>query len=383
MTVIATKILDARAAAEEAWADSQAVKSRRYMPPLKTVGTILSQQTARLEPLKSRRNCGTMKVGWKALCQGTPSITTGITKINTFLCDIVGTGSNTAVATYTMDTAITSSGFEIEDDDCENLYTTEQLLTDGLLLQHKEIVEKLNEFVMSKLVSFAGANNYLGNGLVTDAGGDLYKVSSYDANAATLVPYLLRAADINKMSDPFVFTGDALYNNKYVDAKQKGTAADKGYWDMWGDAAIVEDFLTFNNLSMPNDFFFVDAGSVAIVTKYTGSAIPEEKDYGFWLSTQPLLGGIIRDNAGEPLYVDVYHKRQKRTKETVGGKTRCVMVDTFVLELKVNVFLNPLACNNNYTGVINFQKDATIPPFGVPASFAKLPDESMGAYQAV
>ena len=82
MAVTATKILDAKVAAEQAWADSQAIKSRRYMPPMKTVGTILSQQTARLDALKDRRNCGTMKVGWKALCQGTPSITTGISKIN-------------------------------------------------------------------------------------------------------------------------------------------------------------------------------------------------------------------------------------------------------------------------------------------------------------
>jgi hypothetical protein len=383
MAVTATKILDAKVAAEQAWADSQAIKSRRYMPPMKTVGTILSQQTARLDALKDRRNCGTMKVGWKALCQGTPSITTGITKINTFLCNITGTGSNTAVATYTMDTEITSSGFTIEDDDCENMYTTEQLLTDGLLLQHKEIVEKLNDFVMSKLVTFAGDNLYLGNGLVTDAGGDLFKVSAYDANAATLVPYLSRAADINKMSDPFLFTGDALYNNKYIDQHQAGTPADKGYWKMWGEVATVEDFLTFNNLNMPNDFFYVDAGSVAIVTKYTGTLVPQEKDYGFWVSTQPLLGGILRDNAGEPIYVDVYHKRGKVVKETVNGQDRCVMADTFKLALKVNVFLNPLACNNDYTGVIHFQKDATIPPFGVPAQFAKLPDESMGAYQAI
>ena len=383
MAIAATKIIDARVRAEEIWADSQAVKSRQYMPKMKLTQTILGQQTADFSALKDRRNCGKVKVTWKALCQGTATLQTGITKINSFMCNISGTPSDTAVQEYTMDSAIQSSGFTITDDLCQNVYQLDELIADGLLMQHKEVVEKLGAFIIAKLVSFKGANNYLGNGLITAAAGNLYKIAGFDAVASTMVPYLLRAADNNEMGNPILLQGDALYNNLYRDNKQQDTQNDNGYMKMWNDLNIVEDFKTFNAASMNNDFLFIDSGAVALVTKYSGTEQPQELGWGEYLTTMPLLGGILVDAQGEQILVDVYQKRQKVVIETVGGKDRCVWGTTYQLELKLGMFLNPVACNNNYTGIIHFQKDDTLTPKGVSATWAKVPPEAMGVYQAI
>lgn len=383
MAVDATKIIDARAKAEVVWQDSQAVQSRKYMPKINTLGAILSQQTANFDQLKDRRNCGSVKLTWKALCAGTSTVLTGLTKVNSMLCTPTGSPSNTAVQTFTLDKIIKSSGFTIVDDLCQNVYEMEDLLTDGLLLQHKELVEKLSAYILAQTVSFKGANNFLDNGFATAAGGNLYKISAFDANAAVLVPYLLRVGEAHNMGDPFLLQGSAIYNNVYKDDKQAGTPADSGYSKMWADLNVVEDFKGFNALTMNNDFLMMDAGATALVTKYTGTAAPQTLKADYYLTTMPLLGGTIRDSQGEPLYVDVYHKREMVTIEEHGGVNRCVLGDTFQLELKFGYFLNPLACNAAYTGIIHFQKDMAIAPRGVQATLAPLPPDTMGLYQAI
>lgn len=383
MAVDATKILDARAKAEETWQDSQAVKSRRYMPKTNTLTSILDQQTASFDPLKSRRNCGSIKLTWKALCPGNATIVTGMQKVNSMLCLPTGTPSNTAVSTYTLDKFIQSSGFTIVDDLCNNMYELEELLADGLMIQHKEIAEKLSAYVLAQTVSMKGANNYLDGGFASAAAGNLYEISAWDASAASLVPYLLRVGEAHNMTNPFLMQGSAIYNNLYKDGKQQGTPADSGYAKMWDDLSVVEDFKGFNALGMNDDFLLMDAGATALVTKYTGTATPTQLKSDYHLTTMPLLGGTIRDNQGEPLYVDVYHTRGMVAAETVGGVNRCFIGDTFQLELKFGYFLNPLACNDNYTGIIHFKKNATIAPRGVNATLAKMPPAAMGTYQGI
>lgn len=383
MPITATQFLDARIKAETDWQDSQAVKSRGYMPAMDTLLAILGQQTARFAPLKDRNNCGSVKVTWENACPVDSTIITGITKVNAMLCAPTGIGSSTTTADYGITKLLQSPGFTITDDQCQNTYDTVELIARGLLADHKSMAEKLCKYILAQLVTFSGANNYLGNGLITQAAGNINKISSYDAVAATMVPYLLRAADSNNMTAPFLLQGDMIYNNLYVDSKQEGTPADRGYMKMWRDLQVTEDFKAFAALSMSTDAFLIDYGSTALVTKYAGSTTQREIVADYYITSVPLMGGIFRDANGEPIMIDLYRRHQMVTVETVGGQTRCVEGDVFTHEMKFDYLLNPVACNNGYTGVIHYKKDATIAPFGVPASYAKIPEFAGQTYQAI
>jgi hypothetical protein len=261
-----------------------------------------------------------------------------------------------------------------EEDYIDNLFSREDSFNMGYNQCQKNLAELLNKYFISKTMEFSGENKFhKGFGLPALTGPTAWEKTKFpykntlDQNfPAVFNSYLSMSQRFNKLNNPFLIEGGfmQLTQGQRVDGslERYNYAGRNVYSDM-------NNMIDFNGTSLFNDAFLIARGAMAFFSVYNNpSAAVVESGSNFEVikMSRPLLG--FQDANGQPIMVDIYHER-KRTEilqaefPNKNIDNRCKIYDVYYMEIHGELFLNPLACGDNTTGIIHLTADETLPYF--------------------
>lgn len=238
------------------WKDDN-VKSE-FEADVEVVKAIMAEQTADVKLLEDPDKDREVKVSWIKPVDTTPTDFTD-------QCDIGGDQLETDVKTYALSYAKTT-GFSVTDEvHRTNLFERSEVVAKGFLLRMKDLDEIIAQTLVAKIESFKGVN------VVTNGKGTVVSTETYiDPTLwdSGLFAYLFRVAKMNRMSNPFLLTGQNLYDQNWnaildaLNANGKGDAAKfkamRKYFDLFNiDVVNSPDLKTY----------MIDKGSIAMAFK--------------------------------------------------------------------------------------------------------------------
>lgn len=323
------------------WADNQT--KRDYESNVEALRVLRAEQTARLTEIENPEKDKVIKIIWIADCN------TGVSECedDADLCDFTGAEAEARSQDYALDIC-GSVKFSIED----NVFRTsefsrEEVLAKQMLKRMRELDEWLTQKVVAKLNTYVGVNQYEGF-MGTVDGVQTYILANYWS--PDMYGYFNQVAIMNKFRNPYMLHGSNLFQTNWlaqqnqVDANGKAAPnkllSMRSYWDLFNiDAINAPDKVSY----------MIEKGSIAFANKaYYPLNSPQTYQFGKrWSIESKALPGV---------YYDVYYKE------------RCVMVDgvekvyhDYKITVKAGLFLNPLGCNEDITGIIKFLCVTTIP----------------------
>lgn len=310
------------------WADTQ--QARDYQSKVNVLTAIRQEQTARLELIENPEKDRELKVYWPTDC-------------NTNLADcdddcvIGGPEAEAQCETYALDICKTT-GFSIR----EKIFRTsnlsrEQVVAKSLAKRLRELDEFLARTMVAKLNAFAGKNQFLDGIGDPDNDGVTYIAPSYWN--ADLYGYFAQVQIMNQFDDVFMLHGANLFQINWLASMNNANQNQKdellklqqirSYWDMFNIEGVN------GNVKAS---YMLTRGAVAFANKayYPLNNPVEYYNQMRWSIESKALPGV---------YYDVYY-----TNECVNNDIK----HSWSLYVKAGIFLNPLGCDEDVTGVIKF-----------------------------
>lgn len=326
--ITATVLQKSIARADAVWANNQSVNN--YAPEVGVLTAIRSEQTARLAPLQDKDKDRVMRIIWVEQCG------LEVTPCSGDDCSFTGEEADTKAQDLVLDLC-GEVPFTINDDDMRsNEFSKEDMLAKQYLAAFKALDEDLAQKTVVKLNTFLGVNQYTG-GIGTPIGVVTYIPAPYWT--PDMYSYFNMVSKMNKLNDPFMIHGSNLSQQEWMTnmnqsnptgaAERRKLLSIRSYWDLF-------------NIDLINDpnkrSYMIAKGAVAFVNKakYPLNAPVSYKFGDRWSVESKALPGV---------YYDLIYKE------------RCVGENVyydFKMKYKAGVFLNPLGCNANVTGVLAF-----------------------------
>lgn len=353
---------------EEAWADARAHADTNLAPVAPTLKGLCDLSNVRTPNLllNNKLRKPEMTIAWQNACTGNPEILTD-RWVRDIPCDFTGwtIGTNNQKIAIT---TIIRDAFAVPYKVYDDLYTSEEKFQESYMLCIKGIIEKANELGIAKMITYAGLNKYQ-IGLGTDGGSGatswkMTKIPYKNLYPQSFNAYTAMVQRMNKMVSPKMFVGGALEVSEEVN----------GSLEMFkfGTAQVYSDIEHFPQQGLTNDLFMVAKGAIGVLNTWNYELTSEIK----WDAVKPIgadqemyyaetLPAEFSPN-GRPLVVDITKKFvKKEIAENQYGNlnvdNRCQWVEVYNIELKLEFILNPLACQDQTTGVLRFRADDTLP----------------------
>lgn len=336
-----TALVELQLHAESIWHDK--VKKRDYNPDLATAKVIMEQQTADVtafaEPSLDRQ----VSVNWVDFCQDTAVDDTEdedpVSDDDT--CEIDGTEAESKTELLDIDMFIKDS-FKIQKEKLRgNFIKMQEVIATGLLGIERNIINKLNVRLNSRLLTFAGVNQYTGD--IGNESGGYTEIPEANFTAEGFFPYLQQAGVINKFGSLLMLDGGNLFQDNYRSQKYLGNDDGKAAASMYGDLQYRNDLFGFAANGIQDVSIVLDPGSVAFanVNRFT----PEHE---------------VHQNPWKRVYT-VASNYLPGVNYDVTFMEKCIDGKYWYFweyKLRSGFWLNPLRCNEDVTGVLLFKKVA-------------------------
>lgn len=338
-----SNILEILAKADAIWTDNATNKD--YVANCEALQAIIGQQTAKLEPIVGQQGKdNTLKVSWLSICPTDP--TEGRST-----CQPGGDEAATNCKEYAPN-VFANHGFSVNETTLRgSIYSPEEVVARLMLAYGKKLDEYLTETVLASLDTFKGVNNYAGAfGTVTGATVGNSETEIASANwTASLFGYLALVSKKNKLSSPFLLSGENLAI-AYWNAQANAANADgKGDLNKFQSMPIIFDQFNIDSVFNPSlKTFMLDKGAVAFgaMNEY-GLAPIERKGPNY------LINYAIPSRNLPGVSYDVSYNT---TCEVVEGRKN--WKHHFTLDAACGFYLNPVGCIETNTGVLSFKKVA-------------------------
>lgn len=214
----------------------------------------------------------------------------------------------------------------------------EQAFNLNMLMHKKALDEWLAQYIVTGLVANAGTNAFTGGVGTVGAAVTAIPANFWDD---TIWGYFNRVIRGNKFKQPYLLTGDNLY--QYLFNRQHETMTDAGKAAMSKVGTINKIYTDPENVETiaPGYTFLVHKTAAAFVNKAWNpvgpvNAIPEAGVYALWSEPSPNIPGVMYDII---------------TQETCES-------NEFYLAVKIQLHgvftVNPYGCDENNTGILAF-----------------------------
>lgn len=310
------------------WTDSIARKD--YEADAEAAKAIMENQTVNFTELTGRKD-RVLSVEWQQKC----GITTQSCSDD---CNIGGSDVTPICKEYEI-MCLQETEFKVS----ERVYRTrtideQEAIAKNILLHMKAMDEWLAKYIVTGLLAYSGENKFTG-GIGTVAGDTTsIAAANWDDN---IWGYLNRVIRGNKFKNPFVITGDNLFQLLFNRYYERADADGKGNFAKIGTIGkIYQDPENIEAVAQKTTFL-VNHGSVAFLNKPwnpVGIVNAELK------AGQYLLWSEKSRNIPD-LYYDMIRK------DTCSGND---FHKAFKIQLHGNFVLNPQPCDDGITGALKF-----------------------------
>lgn len=317
---------------DEIWAD--AIQKADYEAQCEAAKAIMMEQTAKLEVLRSSAKNITVRIDWIKDCGMTDEA-----------CSDDCTNDGAELESTSQDVTISTCRqvqFKVARKKMrDNNFDASEVAAKGLMKAGKVLDEYLAKQAVTFLNASVGVNEHT-SAKWTLAGtpvGSRSEVAAANVNVG-LIPHLILAGAKNRFSNPYLLSGTQLYVENWEKMLEAANADGKGSAAKMN--AIRKHFDIFNVDTVnanTTDFYLVDKGAVALVTKayYEGEVMDHGTKSYFSLKSNN-LPGVVYD-----VIVD----------ETCSSNEQ---YDAYTVQANFGYFLNPLGCTANRKGVLLYRQ---------------------------
>lgn len=324
-----TSLVNIQAKMDAIWAD--AIKKQDYVANVGPVLSILNNQTATFGNLLTGPKDRTVDIGFINECEITDDACT--------VCAIDGTELSTNIKQIELETCRESS-FKVEEGIFhKNLFDAQEVMAKGFLAAAKA----LDEFWANTLVAFLNTNK--GVNVVTDGKGNVSGTDTYILPAfwdAGLMAYFARVAARNQFVNPFMVSGNNLYEQVWNANYERGQSGDQSKALKFGSMPIDFDLFNIDAVNSPDLIsYLIHKGSIAFTTKnYYGAGVTKYMDQHRWSIPSMNIPGVR---------YDVHYQDSCESQGTYD-----FMTYQFKLKTLGDFFLNPVGCTETKTGILTF-----------------------------
>lgn len=237
-------------------------------------------------------------------------------------------------------TCMREAGFK----ESEKRYRTSPLAYEQVVAQQLLIkIKALDEWANRQYIAFLEANkgDHSAYGSTLTVGQDNardWEIPKADWNV-DLIPEFLLAMELAKFSNPYILDGTNFYT------KMSRAGANSLNSDGKGDKALFDRFQWVQDArtmvsAAPNKTYLVNAGAVAFVTGNFWDITPQTRaaTHKVWKVASRNLPGV---------YYDVHYQEDCDSND---------FVESWKFRLNGAFVLNPLACDEDNTGIFSFEK---------------------------
>jgi len=299
------------------------------------VTTLQKEQNARLELLESSEKDRDVRVHWINSCGET---TEDISAGGADECDNSGNELGTDSKVYSI-TKRHRYKFSIDEHTFRtNNYSMTEVAAKGFAKADKALSEDIATHAVGKLEAFKGVN-------VAPAGKGTFNsgTTETDVPAANwdpkLLAYLYKVGILNQYSNPFLLSGDNLFEDRIVTMLAQQNGEGKGDANLYKMIRTYFDLFNVDTVNSPDaKTYLINRGAVAFANKHYYGAKPTKymDDHRYSIASNNITG----------LRLDVHYKNRCE------GDT--IMHD-FGVYAKWDYFLNPTGCDGGRTGVLAFK----------------------------
>lgn len=298
---------------------------------------VLAEQTADLTLMEDHNKDYDVRVTWVTSCDETVVDCTGDE------CSITGTNDTAANCQDYVISQCKETSFSFLDKRFRTSKLDFQTLVAKELMKRKIILdEQIAKYAVAQIDSYAGVNAFLqGYGV----SGNVTQIPASQFNASTYA-YFAQAMILNKMKNSWMLDGGILfqdtYNSQFAELNANGKAeaakfrTKKTYFDLFNIAEVIGG----------QRLYMLDKGSVAIANKHHYEETPVSYNNGANVTKSSVASDNLVRPDGTPFMYDLVYQ------------TECVGEDIlhkWKLIARFDVFLNPLGCNADNTGVLAFE----------------------------
>ena len=224
-----------------------------------------------------------------------------------------------------------------------NELTMDEVVAKGFLKADKALSEAITKSGVSRLESFKGTNLIDGGIGTVNAATTETDVAAADWNAQ-MFAYLYRIGIQNQMSNPFLLSGNNLFEDRLTTMLAESNANGKGNANLYKLMRTYFDLFTIDALNDPKlKTYMVNRGAVAFASKVHYGAVPTKYE-----------------GAGQSRF-SIASRNLDGVRYDVFYTNRCSGI-TIKHDFKViatyDYFLNPTGCDAGRTGVLAFNKTA-------------------------
>lgn len=298
---------------------------------------IKAEMNANVSILEGSEKDRDVKIHWINACGDTVSDCDGDD------CDLEGAELGTDSQVYSLEQC---KQYKFTVDEMlfrQNDYSMEEVVAKGFLKADKALSETIARGGVAALESFKGTNTVTNgpgtvNGVTTET-----DIAAADWNAR-LFAYLYRVGIQNEMSNPFLMSGEALWEERFLAMQYQANGEGKGDANMFKLIRTYFDLFNIDPINAPDlKAYLINRGSVAFASKNYYGAVPTT-----------YIG------AGQQRY-SIASRNLPGVRFDVFYTNRCTattMKHDFKLIAKYDYFLNPTGCDAGRTGVLAFNKTA-------------------------
>lgn len=327
------------------WQNGGANLQASYRPKSAAAAQVLGVQNARFEPLKDASKKLAMKVFWVDSC------TSEITDCPTDYCDVTGQEGGATCVEYDIDQCVSTTGYSVTEQFLDSSELTfDQVLQPGYTRMLLAIEDELSRVFLNFLCDNAGVNQDTLSPWPISGDTTYIPASGWNGD---MMGYLDTALAVNELNP------GVLIATQFLRTLWLNTMAKSGNPTGAAEVAQLNAFGTpvFDLFQMPSvlgtctdgsgqrqGMFMYDPNSVALVTR------SEFLRYG-------AEGRVINGTNGQytrryavrglnlPIDIDMIY-----TMECIGKDIR----HTWKPFINYGLFLNPMGCNTDRTGILKF-----------------------------
>lgn len=326
-----TQLVNIQVKADEIWQDR--IQKQDFVADVGVIQALLANQTARITPLQGRKDLS-VEISWINACD----IADQECQACTFSSDELSTNRET----YTLDIC-REAPFKVDDGIFrDNLYDPEEVIAKGFIAADRALAQYLAVQAVNWLNLNKGVNAVtVGKGQVV--ANDTY-VSAHLWDAG-LMAYLNRVGMINKFINPYLISGNQLYESVWNAEKEYGNSDGKGTFAKFGAFKTYFDLINIDAVNTPDLItYMVSTGAYAIANKtYFGPEITKYMDRHVWSMESKFLPGIRYDV-----------EYQNACDSYATGTLPAAQLHYFKLTVNAGMFLNPVGCDEDRTGILTF-----------------------------
>ena len=327
-----TILKNAQIKADMIWKDR--IQNEDYTADVGVLQALLANQTARITPIEGRKDLS-VEISWVNACDVDDQACNP--------CVYSGTELSTNMDTKTLDTCRESVFYVNDADFRNNLMDPEDIIAKGYIATDKALSEYLAGLSVAWLNLNDGVNE-LGTMAQGTVVGNTTQIAPehWDAN---LMAYFVQVAQRNHFNVPYLISGNQLFQQVWVAGKEYGNADGKGNVAKFGTFKTYFDLFNIDAANIGTGYitYLVNKGAFAMGNKtYYGPGITKYMDRWAWSRPSMFLPGIS------------YDVEYKNECDTYTGSGPAAQTHYFKLTVNAGMFLNPLGCDSDRTGILSF-----------------------------